>query len=325
MPIRKQFLILLFCLIFVISGCNFQSNLQNQMMGTATVVVEQTGTALAASGVLETPSFALHTPTISPATPSPTSAPLLSGGSKLAVVMIKEGEVLNVYTNPGEQNDVLTTLTARMIDIAATGKSQELDGEHWFEIRTADDGSGWVKSEYVTEHVASTRFCADNKINTKVSQFMQAIQSRDGLRLAELVNPRRGLIIRHEWWNPEVRFVGLDMLENIFDDTANQDWGIQDGSGSPISGAFKDVILPKLDDIQTGSVLSCNNLDQGLASGGAAGFIQWPFEYANFNYVSLYRPAVEGDELNWRTWAFGIEYISGTPYITLLVQYHWEN
>lgn len=325
MPVRKILLILGSCLIIVINGCTFQSDPQNQSTATTAIAVEQTGTALAASRVLETPSFSLNTPTVSIATPLPTSTPLISDGSKLAVVMIKEGEVLNVHASPGDQNTVFTTLAAHAIDIAFTGNAQELDGQIWFEIRTADNASGWVNAENVTEQTASTQFCADRKISALLSQFMGAIQARDGAQIAQLINPRRGLIIRHEWWNPDVGFKGQDILENLFTDATGQDWGVQDGSGLPISGAFKDEILPKLDDMQTGSVLSCNSLDQGLASGGSVGYIQWPFEFTNINYMALYRAAAEGDELNWRTWAIGVEYVSGTPYITILIQYHWEN
>jgi len=325
MPVRKISIIIVCFLIIIISGCNSQSNPQNLSNGTATIIVEQTGTALAASGVLETPGFTLNTPSASSTTPTPTSTPLISDGSKLAVVMIKEGDVLNVQASPGGQSAVLTTLSAHAIDISYTGNSQELDGENWFEIRTVDNLLGWVKAENVTEQVISDQFCADNQINTLISQFMKTIQSRDGVQFAQLINPRRGLIIKHEWWNPDVRYIEHEVLENIFDDDTNQDWGVQDGSGLPIVGAFKDVILPKLDDIQNNSVLICNNLDQGLASGGSTGYIQWPFEYANFNYVAIYRAAPEGDELNWRTWAIGVEYVSGKPYVTFLVQYHWEN
>ncbi len=325
MPERKILLIILLCLIIVLSGCNFQNVVQNQNQATTARAVELTGTALAASGVLKTPDFALITPTGSLTTPTPTGTPLISNHSQLAVVMIKEGEVLNVRSNPGDQNGVVATLTAHATNIANTGNSKELDGQTWFEIRTPENAVGWVKADNITEQASSILFCADRKITTLVAQFMTAIQSRDGAKLAQLVNPRRGLIIRHEWWNPEVQFKGQEVLVKLFNDSTSQEWGMQDGSGLPLTGSFKGEILPKIDDVQVGSVQTCNSLEQGLASGGSAGYIEWPFEYTNFNYMTIYRAAQEGDELNWRTWAIGIEYVNGAPYITLLVQYHWEN
>jgi hypothetical protein len=28
--------------------------------------------------------------------------------------------------------------------------------------------------------------------------------------------------------------------------------------------------------------------------------------------------------MDWRTWVLGFEYVDGIPYISYLVQYHWE-
>jgi hypothetical protein len=51
----------------------------------------------------------------------------------------------------------------------------------------------------------------------------------------------------------------------------------------------------------------------------------WPSEYSNMNYISFHRAAPEpGSQLNWRTWALGIEYLDGQPYLALLVQYRGE-
>jgi hypothetical protein len=200
-----------------------------------------------------------------------------------------------------------------------------VNGKTWLEIRTADNAVGWVKAENITEQASSTQFCADNKVTALVTQFMSAMQSRDGEKLATLVSPRRGLIIRHEWWNPEIQFVGQDAIKALFNDATSQDWGVQEVSKAPINGSFKDEILPKIDDVQSGSVQTCNSFNQGLSSGGISGYIEWPFEYTNFNYVAIYRAAPQGDELNWRTWAIGVEYVNKIPYIALLVQYHWEN
>ncbi|MBN1535285.1 MAG: hypothetical protein JW908_01040 [Anaerolineales bacterium] len=322
---RKKLIILFFVLLFIFSSCNSAGIQHNQDPEMTRIAVEQNSTAFAVSGLLKTPSFVLNTPLAAIATPSPTNAPIIAPNAKLAVVMIEEGEELNVFTNPGESQEIVTTIPAHATDITQTGKTQELDDELWLEIHTGENIRGWIKAENVTQQISSTRFCSDSKIRELVTQFMSAIQSRDGVKLAQTINPRRGLIIHHEWWNPKVQFKGQDVLENLFTETTSKDWGIQDGNGLAISGAFKDEILPKLDDIQTGTILTCNNLDYGLASGGSAGYIRWPFEYTNFNFMSIYRAAPEGDELNWRTWALGVEYINGNPSITILVQYHWEN
>jgi hypothetical protein len=42
------------------------------------------------------------------------------------------------------------------------------------------------------------------------------------------------------------------------------------------------------------------------------------------NYEALYRAAPAGDEMNWRTWVVGFDYVGGVPYIASVVQYAWE-
>jgi hypothetical protein len=322
---RKIRLTLFLCLVIVLNGCISQGVTPDQNPTSPAMEIELTGTALAASGVLKTPSFALVTPSLSAVTPPPTGTPSVSDHAKLAVVMIKYGEVLNVRSSPGDQNGAVATITPHTTDINQTGNTQDVDGKTWLEIRTSDNTTGWVKAENITEQASSTQFCADSNVTALITQFMSAMQTRDGEKLAQLVSPRRGLIIRHEWWNPDVQFLGQEAIKNIFNDPTSRDWGTQEVSGLPINGSFKDEILPKIDDVQSGSVQTCNSFEEGLSSGGSSGYIQWPFEYTNFNYMAIYRAAQAGDELNWRTWAIGVEYVHGIPYVALLVQYHWEN
>ncbi|MEN6394035.1 MAG: SH3 domain-containing protein [Anaerolineaceae bacterium] len=324
MAIQKLSLVVLLCLNLLFSGCSFQGVSQNPNEPNPAGDLELTGTALAVSGALETPDFTLFTPTAAVVTPSPIVTPVFMPQYPLAVVMVKEEEVLNVLANPNQADHVIATLPPHTTQISTTGKSQEVEGEVWVEIQTPENGTGWVKMVNLTEQVSSMAFCSDKKATALVGEFMGAVQVRDGQKLAQLVSPRRGLIIRHEWWNPEVHFQGSLVLENIFTDSTVFDWGINNGSGQTIQASFKDEILPLIDDVQGGSVQVCNSLEQGLASGGSTGFIRWPGEYANINYIAIYRPAVEGDELNWRTWAIGIEDVNGNPTIAILVQYHWE-
>jgi hypothetical protein len=117
MPERKILLILLLCLVIVLNGCTFQGVTQNQNPATPSKAVELTATALAVSGVLKTPSFALITPTIHRTTPSPSITPLISNNTKLAVVMIKYGETLNVRSTPGDQNGAVATIAPHTTDI----------------------------------------------------------------------------------------------------------------------------------------------------------------------------------------------------------------
>jgi hypothetical protein len=68
----------------------------------------------------------------------------------------------------------------------------------------------------------------------------------------------------------------------------------------------------------------CNILESGTSAGGTTGLLTWSVEYANLNYMALFRAAPAGEEMNWRTWAVGIDYVGGVPYIAVIVQYAWE-
>ncbi len=85
-----------------------------------------------------------------------------------------------------------------------------------------------------------------------------------------------------------------------------------------------EIVYPSLLDISEGASETCNTLAQGLAADWVSGYIQWPFEYANLNYLALFRPAPAGDELNWRMWAFGIEMLNEHPFLTVMVHYQWD-
>jgi hypothetical protein len=163
-------------------------------------------------------------------------------------------------------------------------------------------------------------------VSNLIESLDQAITNQDGKMLARLISPIHGLTIWHNWWNPEVTYASPDVVEELFISTVDYDWGTEDGSGSPITGPFKDKILPKLQDVFLSDHSShCNILDTGISAGGTAGMLTWPSEYTNLNYIALFRSAPSADdELNWRTWVVGVEYVDGIPYVVSLVQYYWE-
>jgi hypothetical protein len=241
-----------------------------------------------------------------------------------AVIQVNEKSVLDGFLTPGTGGTKTVSLQPHSTGLTPSGKFQKIGEDWWVEIESAQSGLFWVDSHYLIEQTPAGLFCNDNRVTTMINQFIVAVQSRNGSALSGLISPTHGLSIRHEWWNPEVNLKDRGIADQIFDDTSSFNWGVQDGSGEPIMGSFRDVILPKLDDVFNQATQKCNTLDQGLTSGGTAGFVTWPFEYANVNYIALYRQALPGDDLNWRTWAIGIEYVLGEPYIAFLVQYHWE-
>jgi hypothetical protein len=273
--------------------------------------------------VLPSPTFPIkQTETLGPPTPT-TEAVELAG--LYAVVGLGEGDLLNVRSGPSTSNDVLETLGPGIRNLQPTGKLEESDGITWLEIQRPSSTPGWVSRAFLTEQVEPQAFCEDERIEKLVDDFTGAVKNQDGKALSRLVSPVHGLTIQHNWWNPAVKLDSTEAIQNIFFSTTDFDWGTADGSGEPLVGPFKDMILPKLQDVVgMDYTRHCNVLESGTSAGGTAGTLTWPAEYANLNYEALYRAAPAGDEMNWRTWVIGIDYVGGVPYIASLVQYAWE-
>lgn len=243
---------------------------------------------------------------------------------RFVVVFLPDEYQLDLYQEPGNNQTIIGSIENSNKEIHPTGNYLWIKDTLWVEIQISNMGVGWLDSANLSSLVSPSLFCNDIKVTNVIKEFINAINQRNGERFRELISPIHGLRIKHEWWNPEVRFDDIEDLKEIFEEPRSYEWGIQDSSGLPIHGTFTQVILPLLDDIGKNYSLLCNSLERGLAAGGTAGYIQWPEEYKNINYYSLYRPAADGNELDWRTWVIGFEYIGNQPYILILVQYHWE-
>ncbi len=258
-------------------------------------------------------------------TPAPGTTPLpTQPPRRYAVFFLGEGDILNVRTGPGVGYDILTSLSYVDRDLEPAGGREEADGMFWQEITLPDGSTGWVSTSFLVEQVQSQAFCEDARIGELLDRLAAAIKGRDGEALARLVNPAHGLTIQYDWWNPTVTFTP-DLARSLFISTNDYEWGIGGGSGLPIVGPFSEQVLPGLDDVfSQGHSRHCNLLDQGVAVGASSAELRWPADYANLNYVALYRLAPPDEEMNWRTWAVGIDYVAGQPYLAVLVQYSWS-
>ncbi len=216
---------------------------------------------------------------------------------------------------------VVASLPSDQKGLSLTGNSTQMGSSTWQEVNLPEGGKGWINRWNLTEDVPRSTFCKDARITDLANQFIVAVLERDGQKLSQLVNPRRGLVIHHDWWNPEI-IIGYSSVPSLFLDPAPLSWGVNRDSEINIEGTFRDVIVPQLEDVfSIAPELSCNELGAGSTAQAAV----WPSEYTNINYVSFYRPAPEpGSQLNWRSWALGIEYLDGQPYLSLLVQYRGE-
>ena len=250
-----------------------------------------------------------------------TSTP--AGTTRYAVLFLAEGEILNMRSGPGVMNDIVDTLAANGRDLTPTGERQEVDSVLWVEIQRADGITGWVSGQYLTEQTLAQQMCSDPQVGGLLDGLVNAVRSQDGAALAELASPIHGLTFHQAVWNAPVLIADSQAITALFTSTEGFDWGV-DEAGELVSGAFRDVILPWLEDVLMQShTRHCNTLEQGVAAGPTNDGIYWPYDYRSLNYVALFRPAAAGQEQDWRTWVAGIEYIEGRPYLVVLIPYSY--
>ena len=238
-----------------------------------------------------------------------------------AAVWALSEEGLMIRSQAGISSTIAEVIPWDSRQIYLTGNRSLLGSSLWLEIRTESGVAGWVRAWNLTEYIPSDQFCEDVAARSLLDTFQQTLQDRDGGGLKELVSPNRGLSIRLNWYNPDVTFA-IDEVNSIFNDTSEMDWGIMADSGLQVVGSFEAVIQPKLEDVFSGNPeVLCNELKWG----STAGQVLWPEELDQLNFYVFHRPAKEGgNELDWRTFAVGIEYVNHQPFIAVLIHYSSE-
>ena len=233
-----------------------------------------------------------------------------------AVFGVPQGEALTLRQVAGVSGGAVGELDYDQRGLTLTGNATNLGSSTWVEINRPGGGMGWVSDLNLTQAVPAEAFCADGRVRLLLEALRTTLANRDAQGLQALVSPRRGLTLRYDWWNPEVT-VRTDDLPDLLGSDASVAWGTE-LSGGPITGTFKEVILPRLDEVTTGDVnLGCDELTVGPTLREA----RWPSEYNNLNYYALYRPADStGSQYAWSTWLVGVEYVDNQPYISHLVQ-----
>jgi len=236
------------------------------------------------------------------------------------VAFVKENDTLNLRDGPGIQNEIISELSPRADDILVVGSGESANGSEWWPIRIGNE-SGWVNSRFLTQDISAEEFCKASQTESIITDFIEAISTKDSDLLDQIIDPERGLRIRRHWWNPEVMISG-EQLVQLFESEERYDWGVADGSGDPIDGTFAEVILPLLErDMIPAQEIGCNE----ILSGGTAGIVQLPFPYESVNFYSLYRPASPDEiEFNWGAWVVGIEKVLDSYFVSYLVHFEWE-
>lgn len=238
-----------------------------------------------------------------------------------ALVWVNTSETVAVREPAGISGSIVSELASDQRAIELTGARTLLGSSTWVEIRLPSGGSGWINSWYLTEELAAGQFCDDSRILILLETLGRAVLEQDGKLLSEIVNPNRGLIFRHNWWNPEFT-VSPQSVSGIFSDLTEIEWGVISGSDFPIRGSFQQLIVPQLLDVfEQAPQVRCNE----LLIGRTTREMIWRGEYRNLNFYAFHRPAPSGgNDFDWRTWIVGVEYLGGQPFLTLLIQYRGD-
>ncbi|MFZ1043786.1 MAG: hypothetical protein WCA79_04355 [Anaerolineales bacterium] len=166
--------------------------------------------------------------------------------------------------------------------------------------------------------VSPDDFCADPQPQVLINNFKSALQTSNGTLLASLVSPLHGMDARL-YRNQRVVNYDQQQAQLLFDSTDKIDWGAAP-SGLETKGSFNDVIVPALLKVFTKDyALDCDQVQVG----GATYKATWP--YAGINFYSVYFAGTpNGNNLDWRTWLIGMEYVKGQPYLYAIMQFFWE-
>lgn len=318
-------------LILVITACGASPQASNTPPTSTTgPVLLATNTNIPTLQATNPPVIVTPTPELVPTQElSPTPSQTLPSGETpqvppdnplRSVILVLPGVRLPVYQEASPDSPVLTSFSAQAKGLVTTG-NEVLQGEKtWLEITTADGQSGWVDAFHLTEDVPVSEFCADQRIPALLESLAGALTDRDGAALQKIISPVHGLTIRYFHTGFPANYTP-DEAGWVFKSTFVNNWGNHPASDMEVKGTFSAQVLPDLLDVfENNYELYCMEAKTGPINYKAA----WPFEYANINYYSVYKPGSPGIDLDWRTWIAGIEYVEGVPYIFSLHQFFWE-
>ncbi len=251
---------------------------------------------------------------------TPTETVTLAPIHSYAVVLVPERGTLDVHTAAGKSSPAAGTLAWDAVGLQSTGNFAAVGTDTWVELNLPGGGTGWVNRNNLTEYVPSGTFCTDPGPLALFPTIGMAVNTSNGSALAALVSPVHGLAVGYIHGGTP-RVYAPPELVSIFTSIESVNWGLGPGSGLPVMGTFNDRVRPDLIDVLGGAYMPyCNTIQLG----GASYSVQWPAEWKNINFYSLYKPGPAGQEEAWMTWLAGVDYVDGLPYLFSLARYNWE-
>lgn len=163
----------------------------------------------------------------------------------------------------------------------------------------------------------AVNICADPQVIALIDSLKKSVLNADGALLSSLVSPN-GMEVRWVRYGNPIKYT-REQATFLYETTFEADWGTAPGSGQDKTGSFHTVIVPDLAKVFKQSyILQCNEIQHG----GASYDISWHYKK---DFYSVYFAGTQPNgNLDWDTWAIGIEYVNGKPFIYALMQFFWE-
>ena len=265
-----------------------------------------------------------NTTSVPPAATSTTLPPVTGIYNPYSVILVGEGDVLNIRSGAGVENAVVGTFQPSVVGVNRTGPASSAGGDRWVEIQNpggTSGGTGWVNANFLTEQMASSAFCSDARVADLLNSLKTAFVNADGDLLSSLVSPVHGLDLRL-WRYGTVANYSPEEASWVFESEYVVSWGPAPGSGEATNGTFSNQPLPKLQEVFGSNYTThCNDpLDLATFT-----LVPWPPEYANINFYTIYKPGTDQfGGLDWRAWIAGVEYVQGKPTLFALIHFQWE-
>jgi hypothetical protein len=225
--------------------------------------------------------------------------------------------VLNIRGGAGINFAIVGSYPSDATNVMRTGLTQTAEGAEWWQVQKDDGTQGWVNSNYLTEYVTPTAFCADTRIPALIEQLRASVLQSNGDVFAALVGPKQGIAINLWRGVPPVQYTNVTS-RNIFTDPNIHEWGSPPGAGGPnVNGTFAQVVQPELVNVFSSNYqLGCENPSY------AADVSANPWPSTNIHYYSIVKPPT--DVFDWKVWLIGFEYVDGVPYLYNTIHYIWE-
>lgn len=261
------------------------------------------------------------TSTSTPYPATPAATPEFPLHNPYAVILVPQNDILNVRQAAGADSPIVDRFAFDAHNLILTGKEMVFADQRWVEVQgPAGGGLGWVNAYYLTEYLTPNAFCADQQVRTLLENLDAAMTEQDGSRLSSLLSPTHGLNLQYFHTGNTANY-NQEEAKWMFSSTYQMNWGMHPASGIEVKGSFHAEVLPKLMEVlESNYTLGCSDPTLGPNSY----LFQWPKEYSNINFYSLFKPGTPGIDLDWRTWLVGVEYVNGEPTLFAMMHLFWE-